>query len=71
MKWVVLEENPKPDNYIAVMVVNEERSLLLEKKPCSVFMQGEPAMERARMLRDQFKVRSIRVFHWEGHSQIV
>ncbi len=32
-KWVVLEENPKPDEYIAVIAVDENRLSKLERKP--------------------------------------
>lgn len=31
MKWIVLEENPKPDNYIAILAAEEDRRLQIEK----------------------------------------
>jgi hypothetical protein len=70
MKWIVLEENPQPDNYIAVMASDENRSLQLEKKPCSIFDSCEKAMNRARELRAKYKVRNIRLFRQEGISQL-
>ncbi len=44
MKWIVLEENPQPDNYIAVMVAKEGRILRAESKPCTVFKSSEQAL---------------------------
>jgi len=71
MKWIVLEENPKPDLYIAVIAVNEERILKVESKPCSIFLTRDEALARARELRDTFKVRKIRIFYMEGNSAFV
>ena len=69
MKWIVLEENPKPDEYIAViMVTDKHQRLQLQGKASSTFLNGEDAMNRARELRDFFGVKMIRVFHWESHS---
>ncbi len=68
MKWVVLEENPKPDEYIAVMVTDENRKLQLQGKASSTFLNEAEAMNRARELRDAFGVKMIRIFHWESHS---
>jgi hypothetical protein len=41
MKWIVLEKNSQPDNYIAVMVAEEERILRAESKPCAVFKSSD------------------------------
>ncbi len=71
MKWIVLEENPKPDLYIAVIAVNEERILKVERKPCSIFLTREEALVRARALRDIFKVKNIRIFYMEGNSAFI
>jgi hypothetical protein len=71
MKWIVIEENPKPDNYIAVIATEPDRKLKIEKKPCSVFQSLERAMSRARELREQYKVRNIRLFQQEGTSAFV
>jgi hypothetical protein len=71
MKWIVLEENPKPDLYIAVIAVDEERILKVESRPCSVFLTSDEALVRARQLRDIFKVRNIRIFYMEGNSAFV
>ena len=70
MKWIVLEENPMPDNYIAIMAAEESRVLQLEKKPCSIFDTCDKAMDRARELRQKYKVPNIRLFHQDGVSAL-
>jgi hypothetical protein len=70
-KWVVLEENPKPDEYIAVIAVDEDRLAKLEQKPCSLYETSGQALVRARLLREYFNVRSIRIFYFEGNSSIL
>jgi hypothetical protein len=71
VKWIVLEENPKPDDYIAVMVADVNRNLIIEKKPCSVHNNRDDAMARARELRQIFGVKKIKLFYIEGHSETV
>lgn len=71
MKWIVLEENPKPDLYISVISVDEDRATKIESKPCSIYKTSDEALARARKLRDIFKVRSIRVFHLDGNSAFI
>lgn len=66
MKWVVLEENPKADNYIAV-VVTEQNKLRVETLAHSVFERADDAMARARALREKFGVHTIRIFRSESH----
>lgn len=68
MKWVVIEENPKPDNYIAVVLTEAVKKLRIESRAHSVHSDGERALARARELRDQFGVRMIKVFHSESES---
>lgn len=68
MKWVVLEGNPKPDNYIAVVLTETMKKLKLESQAHSVYNDGDEALARARELRDQFGVRLIRIFHSDSHS---
>jgi hypothetical protein len=71
MKWIVLEENPQPDNYIAVMVADEGRVLRAESKPCATFTSSDDALVHARFLRTRFNVRSIRIFYMESNSAFV
>jgi hypothetical protein len=68
MKWIVLEENPKPDQYIAVIAVDEERFLRIESKPCSKFLTSDEALVRARQLGKIYNVKRIRMFYLEGNS---
>ncbi len=68
MKWIVMEENPKPDQYIAVIAVDEERLLRIESKPCSKFETSDEALVRASELRKKYNVKSIRMFYLEGNS---
>jgi hypothetical protein len=71
MKWIVMEENPKPDQYIAVIAVDEERLLRIESKPCSKFKTSDEALVRANELRKKYNVKSIRMFYLEGNSSMV
>jgi hypothetical protein len=68
MKWVVLEENPKPDNYIAVVRTDTMKKLQIQSRAHTVYDDGDEALARARQLRDQFGVCIIRIFHSESHS---
>jgi hypothetical protein len=70
-KWIVSEENPDPDDYIAVMVADAERILVFESRPSSVYEDGNSAMMRARELRSIFGVSKIKVFYFEGHSETI
>jgi hypothetical protein len=63
MKWIVLEEDPQADDYVAVIVTEEERVLTVESQPCSIYKSSEEALLRARCLREQFKVSSVRIFY--------
>jgi hypothetical protein len=68
MKWIVLEENPKPNNYIAVLVTDQERVLQVESKPCSTYLSNDKALDRARYLREKYDVSNIRIFYIEPNS---
>lgn len=71
MKWIVLEENPKPDQYIAVIAADDDRVLKVEMRACSHFKTQTEALLRARQLREIFQVKDIRVFYLEGHSACI
>jgi hypothetical protein len=62
MKWIVLEENPTADQYVAVVVADQAKKLKIELKPHSVHASGEAALVRARALRDAFGVPAIKIF---------
>jgi hypothetical protein len=63
MKWIVLEEDPQADDYVAVIVTEEDRVLTVESQPCTIYKSSEEALLRARYLREQFKVSSVRIFY--------
>jgi hypothetical protein len=65
MKWIVVEDNVQADQYVPVMVVDRERKLNMERRPCAVFYTADEAMAYARKLRDALKARSIKLFYWE------
>jgi hypothetical protein len=68
MKWIVLEEDPKPDNYIAVVITETIRKMKIEAQAHSVYRDGDEALARARQLREQYGVKMIRIFNNENHS---
>jgi hypothetical protein len=70
MKWVVVEENPKPDNYIVVILTDTTRKLHLQARAHTVYDDGDRALARARQLRDQFGVRIIRIFQNDGPTMV-
>jgi len=63
MKWIVLEENPMRDNYIAVVLAATFKKLKIESRAHSVYSTCDEAMARARQLRSQFGVQTIRIFN--------
>ncbi|MBX2964098.1 MAG: hypothetical protein KF687_16415 [Cyclobacteriaceae bacterium] len=62
MKWIVLEENPKADNYIAVVLSDRFKKLQVEKKAHAVFENVDDALKRARELRNIYGVKTIKLF---------
>ncbi len=71
LKWIVLEEDPKPDNYIAIMVTDASRILKIQRRACTIFDEDYEAIEHAKALREQYKVKSIRVFYIDGCSETI
>lgn len=71
MKWIVFEENPKPDQYIAVVALEEGRILASQRNPHSIFKSKEEALIRANQLREQYGVKRVRIFYSEGNSSIL
>lgn len=68
MKWIVIEENPKPDNYIAVVVTDKPIRMKIERQAHSVFKNADMALERARELRKEYGVKTIKIFHYESSA---
>ncbi|CAN5236582.1 hypothetical protein BH09BAC3_BH09BAC3_23820 [soil metagenome] len=71
LKWIVLDENPKPDNYIAIIMSDEARKLKIHIKACSIFDEEYKAICHAKDLRKQHNVKSIRIFYIDGCSKII
>ncbi len=71
VKWIVLEEDPKPDNYIAIMVTDEARKLKIQRGVCSIFEENYAAISHAKWLCKQHKVKNIRVFYIDGYSETI
>jgi hypothetical protein len=46
MKWIILEEDPKPDNYIAVVITETIRKMKIEAQAHSVYRDGDEALAR-------------------------
>lgn len=68
MKWIVLIDNPKPDQYIPVVVTDASRTLRIESRPCYVFFSSEQALHRARELQKAYNVNSIKIFYTETNE---
>ena len=71
VKWIVLEDDPKPDNYIAILVAEEARILKAQSRPCSIFNDDKQAIQRARQLQTTYGAKTIRIFYMEGRSEIL
>lgn len=65
MKWIVVEDNVQSIQYVPVMVVDRDRTLSIERKPCAIFYSADEAMAHARKVRALLNVPSIKLFHWE------
>ncbi len=65
MNWIVIEENPKPDQYIAILPAAAQRPTSVNH---SVHTNIHAAMERARQLRDKYRLHTIRLFQPGSHS---
>jgi len=71
LNWIVLEEDPLADNYIAIMVASEKRILKILKKKHSVFTAEQDAIKRAREIGTQFGVKNIKMFYMDGHHEMI
>jgi hypothetical protein len=65
-KWIVIENEPTAQGYIAVIAVHEDH---LVKKimgtACSIFESSDKALIRAKRLREKFNVNKIRILSQE------
>jgi hypothetical protein len=65
MKWIVIEEDPRPDQYIAVLPASAKHPTA---RDYSLHDSIAEALERARQLRDKYRLNSIRLFQQGSHS---
>ena len=64
-KWIVIEEPPRPDDYIAIMAPGWDGQTLV---PHSFHHSQLSAAGRARYLMDKFEAKRIKIFYPNGHS---
>jgi len=71
LNWIVLEEDPIQDNYVAIMVANEKRILKVFEKKYSVFTSEQDAIKRAREVGTHYGVKNIKMFYMDGHHEMI
>ncbi|MFP4090869.1 MAG: hypothetical protein ACLFUB_19340 [Cyclobacteriaceae bacterium] len=64
MKWLVIEDNPKPDKYVAILAYHIQPQAVR----FSEHQNFEAALKRARNLMNNYGVKSIRVFYQDKPS---
>ena len=69
MKWIVIEGDPRPDDYIATIVVKDREVLFAPQVEHSIFEDKEAALCKAFELKKRYQVKGIRIFYPEGHSE--
>lgn len=65
-KWVVIEDHPRPDNYIVIMAPGWDGETIV---PYSTHHSEISAAGRARYLMDKFDARRIKIFYPDGRSR--
>jgi len=63
--WRVLEEHPRPDNYIAIIGPDLSNEIAV---PHSTYSSREAAINRGKQLLNRYSVRNIKIFHINGTS---
>ena len=70
MVYIVYDENPKPENYVAIFARKAvKRDEFRRKDMIRTFQSLEEAIAFANTLKLKYGVSHIRVFYEEGHSQ--
>ncbi|MEM7551959.1 MAG: hypothetical protein AAF363_19915 [Bacteroidota bacterium] len=71
MYWIVIEDDPKPDKYIPILVRSQVSVIELEAKfsKVKVFDNEAGALEFADQLKVIYAVESVRLFYPEGISK--
>lgn len=73
MIWIVVDENPWPDDYIPVFVKPkvDANEMLLKFGAIRLFDNKKDALDYANQLKEKFNSNTIRVFYPEGYSKNV
>lgn len=71
MIWIIVDENPWPDEYIQVIVKQkaDTTELLKQFESIKLFDNEESAFDYAKEIKEKFKANTIRIFYPEGHSK--
>ena len=70
MIYIVHDEDPKPEQYVAIFVRQREvEGEFKRTKVLRTFPSEESAIEFANTLKSKFRVPGIRLFYEEGHSK--
>ena len=64
--WIVIEDPPRPDDYIAIMAPGWDGQTLV---PHSSHHSELSAADRARYLMDKFEAKKIKIFYPNGRSR--
>ena len=65
-KWVVIEDHPRPDNYIVIMAPGWDGETIV---PFSTHQSEIGAAGRARYLMGKFEAQRIKIFYPDGRSR--
>lgn len=65
-KWRVIEDNPRPDDYIVIMAPGWDGETLI---PYSEHSSEISAAVRARVLMGKFEAKKIKIYYPDGRSK--
>lgn len=71
MIWIVIDENPWPDEYIQILVKPkvDTQQMLKTFSAIKLFDNEKAALEEAKELKIKFNAKAIRIFYPEGDSK--
>lgn len=68
--WIVISEDPRPDNYIAILEMSNLNSLS-SNITGEIFRNIEEAVNHAEVLRKRYRVHGLRLFYENGYSKMI
>ncbi|MCU0321035.1 MAG: hypothetical protein MUE72_01390 [Chitinophagaceae bacterium] len=68
VRWLVIDENPKPDNYIPIFETTS-KTILYSEKSNKVYDDKNDAIKQAQTLKDKYNVSRIKIFLANGLSE--